>query len=179
VDIDDLDGGVDSLKGYRSLRSGPKPELQHFKTAAEEEQAILDTLTRWIAEIPHEEICIAARTNTLINDRYTKLLKQAGIEYTQLSNKKTAGEGIRLATMHRLKGLEFSRVLLVSVQDGQVPMRLPANALADEGSREDHEKRERCLLYVAATRARDQLVISGHGATSAFLGSTNRSLSCP
>ena len=174
LDIDDLDGGVDSLKGYRSLRSGPKPELQHFETAAEEEQAILDTLARWTSEVPPEEICIAARTNSLVKDRYAKLLKRAGIEYTQLSNKKAAGKGIRLATMHRLKGLEFSRVLLVSVQDGQVPKRLPANALADEASREDHEKRERCLLYVAATRARDQLVITGHGAKSPLLKKAHR-----
>lgn len=169
LDIDDLDGGVDSLKGYRSLRSGPKPELLHFQTAAEEEQAILDTLTRWTAEVPPEEICIAARTNALIKDRYEKLLDRAGIEHTQLSNKAVSGKGIRLATMHRLKGLEFSRVLLVSVQEGQVPMRLPANALADEASREDHEKKERCLLYVAATRARDQLVLTGSGPNSPLL----------
>jgi superfamily I DNA/RNA helicase len=71
--------------------------------------------------------------------------------------------------MHRLKGLEFRRVLLAYVQDGEMPKRLPPGTLADKASIEDHEKRERCLLYVAATRARDQLMITGYGRQSSLL----------
>lgn len=72
-------------------------------------------------------------------------------------------DGVRLATMHRLKGLEFSRMTLVSVQDGVVPPPAALAAAADEVSREDVELQERCLLYVAMTRARDELVVMGYG----------------
>jgi len=170
LDIDDLDGGSDSLKGYRSLRSGPVPELLHFDTSGEEEAAIIDHLRRWIEDIPPGEICLAARTNDLVESRYAQLLTRAGIEFTLLSSGQTSGKGVRLATMHRLKGLEFRRVLLASVQDGEMPKRLPQGTHADQASIEDHEKRERCLLYVAATRARDQLTITGYGKRSGLLG---------
>ena len=169
LDIDDLDGGSDSLKGYRSLRSGPAPELLHFDTSAKEEAAVIEHLQRWIEDIAPEEICLAARTNHLVKSRYAQLLTRAGIEFTLLGTRGAPGKGVRLATMHRLKGLEFRRVLLASVQDGEMPKRLPPGTLADKASLEDHEKRERCLLYVAATRARDQLMITGYGKPSGLL----------
>ena len=81
-----------------------------------------------------------------------------------------AQPGVRLATMHRLKGLEFSRVLIAGVQDGFVPLRMPDGYL-DQGSMQQHELKERCLLYVAMTRARDELAICGFGASSPFLSS--------
>ena len=77
-------------------------------------------------------------------------------------------EGIRVATMHRLKGLEFRRVLLAGVQAGQVPL-APATRGSDAALREDLEKQERCLFYVACTRARDELAITGNGLRSPFL----------
>lgn len=71
--------------------------------------------------------------------------------------------------MHRMKGLEFKKVLLCGVQDTQVPLTLPSSAFADEASLDDHEQRERCLFYVASTRARDELVVTGLGKPSSFL----------
>lgn len=79
------------------------------------------------------------------------------------------GDGVRLATMHRVKGLEFPRMLLASVQEGVVPYKLSDEALPDEASREDHVLQERRLLFVAATRARDELVITGYGEPSPFV----------
>ncbi len=68
--------------------------------------------------------------------------------------------------MHRMKGLEFSRVLLAGVQEGKMPLK---KEWADDAGREDQELQERCLLYVAATRARDELHITGSGQRSPFL----------
>jgi superfamily I DNA/RNA helicase len=69
--------------------------------------------------------------------------------------------------MHRMKGLEFSRVLLVGV--GASTMPLATLDYEDEARREEHENQERCLLYVACSRARDELAIAGHGDPSPFL----------
>ncbi len=166
VEIDDLDGGTDSLLGYRSLRSGPPPVVRYFDRAEEEAEAFVELLKQWSTEVPPESICVSARTNDLLKKRYAKLLKQAGLEHVQVQADPDSTEnrpGIRLATMHRLKGLEFHRILLVSVHAGEVPLDLAPETLPDQASREDHEKRERCLFYVAATRARDDLVILGYG----------------
>ena len=74
-------------------------------------------------------------------------------------------KAVRMATMHRMKGLEFKRVLLVGVQKGTVP-----SPLHDEGTTDEtHQLRERCLLYVASTRARDRLLITGYGEKSPLL----------
>lgn len=58
---------------------------------------------------------------------------------------------------HRLKGLEFSRVLLAGVQDRIVP--LAQRDALDDSATQQHELQKRCLLYMAMTRARDELAI--------------------
>ncbi len=170
-EIDDLDGGVDSLKGFVSLRHGPSPVVQNFAREADEAAFIIETVNRWLKEVPPEAVCLAVRTRAQLRDRYERILQSSGLE-TLLIKKDPESEsrqpGVRLATMHRLKGLEFSRVLLAGVQEGGIPLVVPGDP-ADAESRQQHELQERCLLYVAATRARDELVIAGFGARSPFL----------
>jgi superfamily I DNA/RNA helicase len=70
--------------------------------------------------------------------------------------------------MHRAKGLEFQRVLLAGVDEHQ----LPAARFIREYTEDDlvdAERRERLLLYVASSRARDELVVTWHGKASPFL----------
>lgn len=170
-EIDDLDDGVDTFKGLFSLRQGPPPHIENFAREADEASLILETVNRWLEEVPAESICLAVRTRAMIRDRYQPMLQNAGFE-TMVVEKDPESEaalpGIRLATMHRLKGLEFSRVLLAGAQDGLMPLSVGGDP-ADAEGRERHELQERCLLYVAATRARDELVIVGIGAPSPFL----------
>ena len=116
-------------------------------------------------------ICVAARTNKLLDDRYEPLLRGAGLEVTCIQEEEgleTGGTGIRLSTMHRMKGLEFSRVLLAAVQRGVMPYEL-TQGHPDEVTAAEYELRERCLLYVSCTRARDELVLTGFGGESPFL----------
>jgi superfamily I DNA/RNA helicase len=171
LDIDDLDGGIDSLKGYSALRSGPTPLVECFASEADEAAYVVSTVKQWIdSGVPAESICISSRTHRQIDNRYAELLDAAGIEWLKVEKdpqSEAKKPGVRLATMHRMKGLEFSRVLLVGVQAGKMP--LEAGDYADHASLEDHELRERCLLYVACTRARDALVIAGYGQASPFL----------
>jgi hypothetical protein len=170
-EIDDLDGGVDTLRGYSSLRSGPAPQLKHFERENDEAAFVLETMQRWIAEgVLPESICLAARTHALLDGRYAPILKSAGIasvEVTTDPEGEASQPGVRFATMHRLKGLEFPRVILVGVQDGIVPLTVPESG--DPISEAEHELRERCLLYVAMTRARDVLVVTGFGVPSSLL----------
>jgi superfamily I DNA/RNA helicase len=80
------------------------------------------------------------------------------------------GQGVRAGTMHAMKGLEFQAVAVIGVSRGVVP-EPSAVTLEDEdpvGYAQDTQ-RERCTLFVACTRARDHLYVSGAGEPSPFL----------
>ena len=116
---------------------------------------------------PAEHVCIVARTNKLLRDDYQPMLRGLGIESTLL-DKSQDGDGVRLATMHRVKGLEFPVMILAGINAKYVPMPLPGME-DDPTSHAEHEERERSLLFVAATRARDLLVVTTWGTPSPFL----------
>lgn len=81
-----------------------------------------------------------------------------------------SSEGVRLATMHRVKGLEFDRMLIVSANEDLVPLAAAVHDLGNEGGPERAaETAERALLYVAATRARNELTVLSFGSPSPFL----------
>ena len=71
-------------------------------------------------------------------------------------------------TMHRSKGMEFAKVILVGIGEKSLPRAYLLDGVADE-DRLDVLQRERSLLYVAATRARDELVVMYSGEPSALL----------
>lgn len=169
IAVDDLDGEVDEDKGYMSLLSGPKPECHRFASAEEEQEFLGKTLKELVKHRPAEEICLVVRTAKIIKDDYQALLKSLGIEHVVLDkSKEGTGGGVRLATMHRVKGLEFPVMILAGMNAKIVPLRIAA-VEGDPTARKEHEDRERSLLFVAATRARDQLIVTSWGVPSPFV----------
>jgi superfamily I DNA/RNA helicase len=72
--------------------------------------------------------------------------------------------------MHAMKGLEFRAVSVLGVTDGTVPFtREITPREADPLQHEADLLRERCLLFVACTRAREALSVTWSGARSPFL----------
>jgi len=71
--------------------------------------------------------------------------------------------------MHRVKGLEFDRVVVAGVDDGVVPLAMLLSATDDKAVKSDIERQERALLYVATTRARREVLVTSGGAPSAWL----------
>ncbi len=169
IEVDDLDGEKDRAEGYRSLLSGAAPEVRKFDTAEEEGQFLVETVKELLKHKQPEEICLVARTGRLLSDHYQPLLKAAKVPCVVLDKKNDPGEpGVRLGTMHRVKGLEFPVMLLAGVNKGVVPMRV-SSVEGDPTARTEHEERERSLLFVAATRARDHLIVTAYGNPSPFL----------
>jgi superfamily I DNA/RNA helicase len=169
--VDDLDGEADEEKGYMSLLSGPKPECHRFASAEEEQEFLGKTLKELVNARPAEEICLVARTAKMVKDDYQSLLKSLGIEHVVLDkHKEGIRGGVRLATMHRVKGLEFPVMILAGVNSKVMPLRITAIE-GDPTSRKEHEDRERSLLFVSATRARDQLIVTSWGTPSPFFSS--------
>ena len=70
--------------------------------------------------------------------------------------------------MHRAKGMEFSRVLIFGAEEGLVPASYLLKSVG-EAERADAMQRERSLFYVAATRARDELVVMWSGDRTPFI----------
>jgi superfamily I DNA/RNA helicase len=125
------------------VRAGPPPVERTFTTPAEE--------AAWIAEEAAHGLLVLARTRSYL-DQLRALLAARGIDARLLSDDEDLGaiSGVVLCTLHRSKGLEAPRVILAGMQ--LVPARWPGEA---EGDREAWAHRERSLLYVGTTRARD------------------------
>jgi superfamily I DNA/RNA helicase len=169
VQVDDLDGEQDRVKGYKSLLSGQLPEVKRFDTPEAEGKSLVETVRDLLKHKQAEEICLVARTNKLLEERYQPLFKAAKIPTVVLEKKNDPGEpGVRLATMHRVKGLEFPVMILAAVNSHIIPMRV-AFTEGDPTAKAEHEERERSLLFVAATRARDHLIVTAYGAPSPYL----------
>jgi hypothetical protein len=169
INVDDLDGEQDREKGYKSLLSGEAPEVLRFDTAEEEGKFLAEAVKGLLKHKQAEEICLVARTKKLLEERYQPLLKAAKVPCIVLEKKNEPGEpGVRLATMHRVKGLEFPVMLLAGINVGVVPLRV-SSVEGDPTAKTEHEEREKSLLFVAATRARDHLIVTAFGNPSPFL----------
>jgi hypothetical protein len=170
--IDDMDGGLETVAGYRSEVHGSPPVSKGFPTKNDELRALAERVSEWLdAGVRPAEIGIAARSNMLVDDVVAALTKRS-IPARSMRRAGQDDDAVAVGTMHRMKGLEFRCMGVVGVTAYQIPA---PNAVtpADE-DRSAHEQdllRERCLLFVACTRAREQLYVSWHGTPSPFLPS--------
>ncbi|MER5621970.1 UvrD-helicase domain-containing protein [Streptosporangium sp. NPDC002544] len=169
--IDDLDGIQASLTGCRSEVHGAKPELYGATTRNAELARLIETVRVWLdAGVLPEEIGIAARSETT-GQAAVEYLQRAGIEVGYLSRDKDGADGqVRVTTMHRMKGLEFRCVAVIGVGANQLPAPNAVTPLDEDATTYANDlQRERCLLFVACTRARERLHVSWHGEPSPFL----------
>ena len=122
------------------------------------------------AGIDPKEIYTVARTNTMLNV-YKDTLDRAGIDRYETKRDKIDDRhmaGVRLATMHRVKGLEFTCVYLAGMSKDSMPLESVIQS-SDADSKQEAMTAERCLLYVVLTRAKKAKLVSGYGKPSPFL----------
>lgn len=165
----DSDGNEENEHGYRSARSGPRPRIISAATSDAQFDNVAEVLKGWLAEedITPETVAVLARSR----NQGLKLKEQlADRGVTVAVTEPGAGfVGHPLVlTMHKAKGMEFSRVLLFDVSEGSIPNAWALKGVAPE-ELDDAMLRERSLLYVAASRARDELVVSWAGKPSELL----------
>lgn len=167
---DDMEEGEEPRDETISLLAGPAPTFRGWPDSAAEDAAALDLVRSWLSDgLNPADIGIFARTAKRLAPVQV-LIQRAGIPTRDLGEGKAADiAGVSLGTMHRAKGLEFKRVLLIDVRYGQVPNYAPVRAAVDDEERREVEDRERNLLYVAMTRARDRLHVSWSGRPSPLL----------
>ena len=172
LDFDDLDGGQDNQKGYKSLLHGAVPEVKHFPSFQAEITYIIDYLKAIENKGENlHQVCLVARTHGLLQ-QYEGALKGQGLDTYFITRNEAEDRrktGIRLATMHRVKGLEFDRVIIAGVNDGKVPLEGAWSQSNDQVIQRESENQEKALLYVAATRAKKKVLVTSFEKASKFL----------
>lgn len=164
----DAEGAAEGVAGYRSSRLGPDPRRIASTSAGEQYTALADAVRGWLdAGVRGETIAVLTSSNNASKDVHDAL-EHHGIASTILTSAKQTGTDPVVLTMHTSKGMEFSRVVLFDMSDGSFPSTWALKGVAPE-DRADVELRERSLLYVASSRARDELVVLWKGRPSAFL----------
>src|SRR5262249_21781274 len=80
AEVDDLDGHPDNTVGYRSLYSGPDPDVHPFSSASAEAAFLVDRVRTLSGDTPAEEIAVVAKTKQRVN-AYAAALDSAGFAY--------------------------------------------------------------------------------------------------
>lgn len=150
VEIDDLDGGLATTVGDHSVFKGPDPMIEKCSDDKAEAEAIV----AWVQMLMNDhglathEICVTPRKPKIVT-----ALATTGIATFELKPREedpgSDEGGVRMGTMKRIKGLEFRAVAMACAARSE-----PMNQL------DDAEIRDRCERYVAATRAREHLLVT-------------------
>lgn len=169
ITFEDMDGGTESMNGYVSLiHGGEKPIYKIVGNATDE----VTQTAEWVNEcinnqINANDICIAAPSMGLMKELQS-YLHTNGIAYKVLkgTSKQGASNGISLCTLHSLKGLEFKVVVLIGINERNIPSKVtegyPFTGM-DALDKKEFLSSKRSLLYVAITRARQLVYMVGYG----------------
>ncbi|WP_119390610.1 3'-5' exonuclease [Taklimakanibacter lacteus] len=169
-EIADVDGNAETRGDAVSVFNGPPPLMRTFASQAEESSAA----GQWIADLAKSgvsahEIAVFVRSVAEL-DRAREAVSKSELPARILDEKMESVSGhVSIATMHLAKGLEFRAVAVMACDDEVIPLQERIEAVGDESDLQEVYDTERHLLYVACTRARDYLLVSGVRPTSEFL----------
>ena len=168
--ISDVDGITEERSGTVSVFNGAEPSIAVLDSEEEETAAVADWLSKLTdGELKPDEISVFVRSPEQI-DRARTALERAGLPYVVLDNRlQTLAGQVSVSAMHLAKGLEFRAVAVMACDDEVVPLQARIETVADDSDLEDVYNTERHLLYVACTRARDHLFVTGVEPASEFL----------
>jgi superfamily I DNA/RNA helicase len=169
-EVADADGNREDRRHTVSVFNGPAPVSRTFSTEAEESTAVGTWLAARAADgVPAHELAVFVRSDAQL-PRARAAVGAAGLAARQLDDRVDVRAGsVNVATMHLAKGLEFRVVAVMACDDEILPLQSRIESVGDGGDLQEVYDTERQLLYVACTRARDQLWTSGVDPASEFL----------
>ena len=169
-EVADVDGNVEDRRGTVSAFNGEPPEILLFDNAQQEGQAVGD----WLKALEDKgvdagEMGVFVRSAAEL-DRAREAVRGSGYSFQVLDECSELAAGrVSIATMHLAKGMEFRAVAVMACDDEVIPRQERIETVADDADLEEVYNTERHLLYVACTRARDHLLVSGVKPASEFL----------
>ncbi|CEH35704.1 ATP-dependent helicase [Romboutsia lituseburensis] len=155
--INDLDIDLSYLKTLN-----PKNAISYIRTSLDYDRYILDYCTNrkiktnGLIEILNELESSATNFKTIKD--YLEHIDRVKSELVDNKNNKNT-DGVIFTTMHSAKGLEFKNVYIIGANEGTIPHEKSYDIEDDEKKIEQIEE-ERRLMYVAITRAEENLYIS-------------------
>lgn len=170
-EIVDADGNREDRRNSVSVFNGPPPEVRMFSAEDKEADAIGAWMTTLVESglLPHE-IGVFVRSSAQVARAMTAV-GVAGLSGRVLDDRVDIRPGnVSIGTMHLAKGLEFRAVAVMACDDEVLPLQARIEEVGDDGDLQEVYDTERQLLYVACTRARDRLFVSGVAPVSEFLG---------
>ncbi len=168
--VSDVDGNSEGRKGTVSVFDGLAPDVRLAASEAEEREAVGKWIAARITEglLPHET-GVFVRSEAQLS-RARSAVKAAGAKCFELDGRSDPEPGaVAVGTMHLAKGLEFRAVVVMACDDEVLPLQERIEAVSEESDLAEVYETERHLLYVACTRARDRLMVSGLKPGSEFL----------
>lgn len=170
--VDDMEGGLESIARCRSAVRGQAPRLVGLSSSAAEVQYLTEAVIDWISQgVDPSEIGIATRTHRLAS-WIERVIRAEGLPTSYLGDDQDLDRGVGIGTMHGMKGLEFRCVAIPGLSANLFPEKNSVTpAGLDKHAHEQDIEREKCLLFVACTRAREELLVTWHGEPSPFLPS--------
>ena len=169
-ELSDVDGNAEDRRGTVSVFNGPRPSIELVETEVDEINRVAEWITTATDEelAPHE-LSVFVRSNAEL-DRALKAVEEAGLDSLVLKDDVQTRVGhVSVGVMHLAKGLEFRAVAVMACDEDIIPSESRLEQIEDESDLEDAYNTERHLLYVACTRARDHLLVTGVHPGSEFL----------
>jgi len=166
----DIDGNTEDRTDTISVFNGPVPLICTYAN----EDAEIDAISKWIAEhassgLLAQEFGVFVRSDAQIK-RAESAVTKAKLKFKVLDEHVETTSGfVSISTMHLAKGLEFRAVVVMACDDEVLPLQERIEAIGDDADIQEVYDTERHLLYVACTRARDFLTVSGVNPCSEFL----------
>lgn len=155
--INDLDIDISYVKGLN-----PKNAISYIRTTLDYDRYILDYCanrkikTNGLIEILNELESSATNFKTI--QEYLEHIERVKSELVDNKNNKET-DGVIFTTMHSAKGLEFKNVYIIGANEGTIPHEKSYD-IDDEEKKNDQIEEERRLMYVAITRAEENICIS-------------------
>lgn len=170
TEVIDADGNRESRADTVSVFNGPPPVVRSLGTEAEEAGAVAASISGWMkAGVAAHEIGLFVRSDAELG-RARAAVEEAGVPFRVLDDHvETASGHVSVGTMHLAKGLEFRAVAVMACDDEVIPLQQRIEAVGDDADLKEVYDTERHLLYVACTRARDHLLVTGVEPVSEFL----------
>lgn len=169
-ELSDVDGVTEDRKGTVSIFNGADPAIEIQADEAKEIECVSQWLIACTKEgIRAQEIGVFVRSEEHL-DRAISAVEGGGMGSVVLDEKmEPQSELVSVSTMHLAKGLEFRAVVVMACDDEVIPLQERIASVVDDSDLEDVYNTERQLLYVACTRARDRLLITGVDPASEYL----------